>query len=322
MYFLYLIVLVEILGLRYQRYISFTLRCFQLLVQLVHCSRLGCATALVASLFALLVCPPCLPACIAICLTDVSYIFIDPFFSLDHLLHLIISPPCLIISWGSPPCCSAQHLVSYSQNRRAPLPPPSSTLSTGLTFFNTFSLNFILGLFSFNLHHIIIGVACSGVQRFPPKYTSLRVNLGIHLQSRFHHQVSHSALDPCYQNVYFSLSIQPTCGAQAHIMLTTISSNPSSIVITGSLFLFTLVRSFFSSLDSTIAIPHTQHHSTLARLYHYGATCSLPNYFALYPFHLFSYTHNKPTFLVSIISAKLFPFPVTVPTFKLPTLMQ
>ena len=86
MFFLYLIVLGEILGLRYPRYLSFTLRCFQLLVQLVHCSRLGCAIAFVAS----------------------------------------------------------------------------------------------------------------------PKYSSLRVNLGIYLQSCLRHQVSHLALGPCYQNVYFS----------------------------------------------------------------------------------------------------------------------
>ena len=172
-------------------------------------------------------------------------------------MHLIIPPPGILISWGSPPGCNAQHLVSYSQNRRAPLLPSSCTLSTGVTFFNTVSLSFILGLSSFNLHHFIIGVACSGVQRFSPKYSSLRVNLGIHLQSRLHHQVSHSALGPCYQNVYFSLYIQPTCGAQAHMMLTTISSNPSSIVITGSLFLLTLIRSSFSSLDSrpTIQTP-------------------------------------------------------------------
>ena len=62
---------------------------------------------------------------------------------------------------------------------------------------------------------------------------------------------------PCYQNVYFSFYIQPTCGAQAHMLLTTISSNPSSIVITGPLFLLTLIRSSFSSLDSrpTIQTP-------------------------------------------------------------------
>ena len=59
----------------------------------------------------------------------------------------------------------------------------------------------------------------------------------------------------CYQNVSFSFYIQPTCGAQAHMMLTTISSNSGSIVITGSLFLLTLIRSSFSSLDSTIPKP-------------------------------------------------------------------
>ena len=129
------------------------------------------------------------------------------FLSLDHLLHLIIPPPCLIISRGSPPCCNAQHLVSYSQNRRAPLLPPSCTLSTGLTFFNTVSLNFILGLSSFNLHHFITGVACSGVQRFSPKYSSLRVNLCIHLQSRLHHHVSYSALHPYVTKTFLFHSI-------------------------------------------------------------------------------------------------------------------
>ena len=39
------------------------------------------------------------------------------------------------------------------------------------------------------------------------------------------------------------------------MVLTTISSNPSSIVITGSLFLITLIRSSFNSLDSTIPTP-------------------------------------------------------------------
>ena len=87
--------------------------------------------------------PPCLPACIYL----PSWYFPHLtclFLSLYHLLHLIIPPPCLIISWGSPPCCNAQHFVSYSQNRRAPLLPPSCTLSTGLTFSNTVSLNLIL----------------------------------------------------------------------------------------------------------------------------------------------------------------------------------
>ena len=110
---------------------------------------------------------PCLPACSYLpywCFPHLHWLFL----SLDHLLHLIIPPPGTLISWGSPPGCNAQHLVSYSQNRRAPLLPPSCTLSTGVTFFNTVSLSFILGLSSFNLHHFIIGVACSGVQRFLP----------------------------------------------------------------------------------------------------------------------------------------------------------
>ena len=75
------------------------------------------------------------------------------------------------------------------------------------------------------------------------------------------------------------------------MMLTTISYNPSSILITRSLFLLTLIRSSFSSLDSARRL-----HSTLARLHHYGATCILPNYLSMFPFHLVSYTHNTQTF--------------------------
>ena len=48
-----------------------------------------------------------------------------PFLSLYHLLHIVIIPPLsLIISWGTPPSCNAQHPLSYSQNRRSPLLPP------------------------------------------------------------------------------------------------------------------------------------------------------------------------------------------------------
>ena len=68
--------------------------------------------------------------------------------------------------------------------------------------------------------------------------------------------------------------------------------------------MLTLIRSSFSSLDSRGLL--SPHHSTLVRLPHYGANCSLPQLFrGLFPFHLVSYTHNTPTFLVSIISAKL-----------------
>ena len=158
MFFLYLIVLGEILGLRYPIYLSFTLRCSS------SSYNSFIARALAVLLLSL---PSCLPACSYLpswCFPHLHCLFL----SIDYHLHLIIPPPCLIISWGSPPCCNAQHLVSYSQNRRAPLLPPSCTLSTGLTFFNTVSLNFILCVSSFNLHHFIIGVACSGVQRFLP----------------------------------------------------------------------------------------------------------------------------------------------------------
>ena len=74
----------------------------------------------------------------------------------------------------------------------------------------------------------------------------------------------------------------------------------------------TLMKSSFSSLDSTSPL-----HYTLARLHHHGATCSLPNYFTMFPFRLISYTHSTITFP----SYPQTPF-VTVPTLKLPTLTQ
>ena len=70
----------------------------------------------------------------------------------------------------------------------------------------------------------------------------------------------------CYQNVSFSFSIQPSCGAQLHMMLTTIFSNPSSIVITGSLLLLTVCRSSFSSLDSRPTIPTPFHSCSFVSL--------------------------------------------------------
>ena len=71
-------------------------------------------------------------------------------------------------------------------------------------------------------------------------------------------------------------------------MLTTISFNPSSIIITGSLFLLTLIRSCFSSLDSTIPTPF--HSCSFVPL---RSNLQPPQLFRLYPFHLVTYTHNK-----------------------------
>ena len=111
--------------------------------------------------------PPCVPAC--------SYLYLPAFLMVPtsslpyHLLHLIITPPCLLISWESPPSCNVLHLLSYSLNIVVLLSSHHSyTRSTGLTFSNTISLNFILRFPSFNLHHFTLGVACSGVQRFLP----------------------------------------------------------------------------------------------------------------------------------------------------------
>ena len=75
---------------------------------------------------------------------------------------------------------------------------------------NTFSLNFILRFSSFNLHHFIYGLPVLVFNLFSPHYSSL----GIGRQSRFHHQLSLSTLDPSVpKNVSFSFSIQPTRGS-------------------------------------------------------------------------------------------------------------
>ena len=71
--------------------------------------------------------------------------------------------------------------------------------------------------------------------------------------------------------------------------LSTISSNPSSILNTGSFFLLTLIRSSFSSLDSRgllyIYIGHYPH--TISLLFVCTttdrATCSLPQLFHFVP---------------------------------------
>ena len=134
------------------------------------------ARALVVLLLSL---PPCLHPC--------RYIYLPAFLMFPtsslplsyHLLHLIIPPPpCLLISWGSPPSCNAQHLMSYTLKIVVLLSSHHScTLSTGLTFSNTVSLNFILTFSSFNLQHFIPGVACSGVQRFLPSLLLLMCQL-------------------------------------------------------------------------------------------------------------------------------------------------
>ena len=116
--------------------------------------------------------PSCLRACIYLCL---AAFLVFPTSSLP--LSYPLSPPTpyhstTIISLSprdlrpavmlntSCPTLNIFVLISSQQ---------SCTLSTGLTLSNTVSLNFILGnVSSFNLHHFIIGVFCSGVQRFLP----------------------------------------------------------------------------------------------------------------------------------------------------------
>ena len=115
------------------------------------------ARALVVLLLSL---PPCFSAC--------SYLYLPAFLVVltyplpYHLLPLIIPPPCLLISRGSPPSCNSFNIVVLLSSHH------SCILSTGLTFSNTISRHFIIRFSSINLHHFILGVASSGVQRFLP----------------------------------------------------------------------------------------------------------------------------------------------------------
>ena len=79
-----------------------------------------------------------------------------------HHHHVSISPgdlrPAVMLNTS---CPTLNIVVLLSSHH-------SCTLSTGLTFSNTVSLNFILRFSSFNLQHFIPGIACSGVQRVLP----------------------------------------------------------------------------------------------------------------------------------------------------------
>ena len=118
--------------------------------------------------------PSCLPACSYLCLPDVFHIFRASFLafitsctlSFHHQIFLYHGDlrPAILLTTSCPTLEIVVLLCSHH----------SCTLSTGLTFSNTVCLNVILELSSFNLHHFILAVACSGVQRFLP-YLLLRM---------------------------------------------------------------------------------------------------------------------------------------------------
>ena len=140
--------------------------------------------------------PSCLPAFSYICVPRVSHIFLASFLtvvtsctlSFHHQVSLSHADlrPAVKLNTSCPTLKIVVFLCSHN----------SCTLSIGLTFSNTVSLNFTLGFSSFNLHHFIFGVPVLVFNVFSPIYSSLCVNLGIRLQPRFHHPVTHSALDP------------------------------------------------------------------------------------------------------------------------------
>ena len=103
------------------------------------------------------------------CLPDVSHIFIASFlacvtsYTLSFHHHVSLSHgdlrPTVMVNTSCPTLKIVVFLSSHH----------SCILSAGLTFSNIDSLNFILGnVSSLYLHHFILGVACSGVQRFLP----------------------------------------------------------------------------------------------------------------------------------------------------------
>ena len=142
---------------------------------------------------------------------------------------------------------------------------------------------------------------------FSPHYSSLCVNVGIRLQSRSRHPGRHSVLDPYVPNTFLFHSLY----------------NPLVLHKRDKSSLDHSSCSNWSGLPSVLWIVQSPYRSTLVRLHHYEATCSLPNYFSLCPFHLVSYTHTtvQPFSFPSYPPCSL-PLPATVPTFKQPNLTQ
>ena len=112
--------------------------------------------------------PPCLPVCSYLCLPDVSHIFIAFFLafvtfctvSFQHqvsLSHGDLQPAVKI----NTSCPTLKIVVLLSSHH-------SCTLSTGLSFSNTVSLNFTLVFSSFNIHHFILGVPVLVFKVFSP----------------------------------------------------------------------------------------------------------------------------------------------------------
>ena len=219
--------------------------------------------------------PPCLPAGRYICLSHVSHIFLASFLTLitsrtspfHHQVSLSSGylHPAVILNTS---CHTLKIVVLLSSHH-------SCTLSTGLTFSNTASLNFSLGFSSFSHHHVILGIACSDVQGFSLLYSSLCVNLGIPLQSRFHHPGSHSALDHYLTKTFVFHSLYNQLVEHKR----TWCWSPSLLILARYASLEPSSCSHWSGLPSVLCIVLSPHHSTLSRLHHYGATCSFSQLF-------------------------------------------
>ena len=97
--------------------LSFFLRCFQLLVHLIHRMRLRYCYFFLCLLV-------CLPMCLSLpaFLMRPTFSWPPSYLSL-RILHLIVPTPCLLVHRRYPSCCHTEHLLSSSQYHHAVLLP-------------------------------------------------------------------------------------------------------------------------------------------------------------------------------------------------------
>ena len=124
------------------------------------------------------------------------------------------------------------------------------------------------------------------------------------------------------KRLFFILDTTHLWSISTHDVNHHISYNPSSILITGSLFLLTLIRSSFSSLDSKYyphTIPLMLVCNTMEQL---AASPTISLCTPLIPSSLLHTQHSNLPRFHHIRHAGALPLPVTIPTFRLATLVQ
>ena len=209
LFFLSLIVLCESLGhfvsgLRYPIDIFLSsLRCFHLLVQHVGC----CYCFLYRFVFLHL----------SSCLPDVSHIFLASVLAVITSCTLLFHRQVSLSHVGLRPAvmpnasCTTRNIVMLVS------PHHSCTLSVVFTFSNTFSLHFIYD-FLLLISTTIFGFACSGFQPFLPFLLLLMRQFRYPPTIRFHHPMSHSALDPDVPKTFIFHSLYKPLAEHTHII--------------------------------------------------------------------------------------------------------